>query len=332
MASNDCFSTSKPNVVAKTELGKITLYWDDIAESSKDVLTGYSDFEGYKIYKSKDGGETWGNPDDMIYDNNGIFVGWRPYRQFDLSAEEDSLHCTYTNQFDCDLKEMRGHSIQGPDPYSPWFNLGNDTGLDLIRLDQPLIINNDSFKYHFIDENVTNGFEYTYSIVAYDMGVEPPFTTYFQDLGDDQFVAIVDTNYSNPNKWAEPDGYASIENSKGTTVLDRNFVKVYPGAIPKNNLSKVQVIPNPYIVNSKFKETEHIRQIRFTNLTAKCTINIFTINGEMIDNIEHNDPFSGNAIWDLRTINNQEVAPGLYIFHILSDNNKTHIGKLAIIR
>ena len=323
---------TKPNLAAITDLGKITLYWDDVAEFSNDVLTGYSDFEGYKIYKSKDGGETWGTPDDMIYDNNGIFVGWRPFMQFDLSAYRDSLHCTYSNRYDCEPENSRGHSIKGPDPYFPWFNLGDDTGFDSIRLDELVFIDGDSFQYSFTDEDVINGFEYTYSIVAYDMGVEPPFNTYYKDLGNGQFSTIIDTNYSNPNKWADPDGYASIENSKGTTVLDRNFVKVYPGVAPKNDLSKVQVIPNPYIVNSKFKETEHLRQIRFTNLTKECIIKIFTVNGELVDKIKHKNLLSGNAMWDLRTKNNQEVAPGLYIFHITSDGNKTHIGKFAIIR
>ena len=31
----------------------------------------------------------------MIYDRDGIFVGWQPFQQFDLSAEMDSLHCVY---------------------------------------------------------------------------------------------------------------------------------------------------------------------------------------------------------------------------------------------
>ena len=103
---------TRPTVHAVTEQGKVKLYWDDRAESSKDVVTGYADFEGYKIYKSEDGGETWGMPSDMVYDTDGIFVGWQPHAQFDLSAEEDSLHCTYSNDCDCAETESRGHSIK----------------------------------------------------------------------------------------------------------------------------------------------------------------------------------------------------------------------------
>ena len=68
--------------------GYVDIFWDDLAEYSKDVVTGYSDFEGYKIYKSKDGGSTWGDAEDMIYDVDGVFAGWRPYQQFDLSRKK----------------------------------------------------------------------------------------------------------------------------------------------------------------------------------------------------------------------------------------------------
>ena len=64
---------------AVTGQGYVDIFWDDLAEYSKDVVTGYSDFEGYKIYKSKDGGSTWGDAEDMIYDVDGVFAGWRPY-------------------------------------------------------------------------------------------------------------------------------------------------------------------------------------------------------------------------------------------------------------
>ena len=168
----------------------------------------------------------------MIYDVDGVFAGWRPYKQFDLSAEEDSLHCVYSNNYDCPKELRRNHSISGQDPYFPWFSLGNDTGLDMIRLPESDWIEVDGviYKYKFRDDvDVVDGLEYTYSVVSYDMGVEPPFDVTYKNIGNGQYETEVDTNYSNPDQWANPDGYAYIENSKGTTVLDRNFVQVYPG-------------------------------------------------------------------------------------------------------
>ncbi len=326
---------SRPLVYAEGDTNKVKLYWDNNAETSNDVVTGYADFEGYKIYKSTDGGTTWGKPSDMIFDTDGIFVGWRPYKQFDLSALEDSLHCTYENSYNCSPNYSRGHSISGPDPYSPWYNLGYDTGFEMIRLPEPYIVDGDTFSYMFEDDNIVNGIEYTYSIVAYDMGVEPPYNISYTDIGNGQFETKIDTNYSNPNRWAEPDGYSHIENSKGTTVLDKNFVQVFPGSSPQKNLKTVKAVPNPYFVGSNYNESEHIRRIRFTNLTQDCIIRIYTLNGELVNIINHSNKKSGNTFWDMRTINNQEAAPGLYIYHIESFNDYNIdpiIGKFAIVR
>jgi hypothetical protein len=119
--------------------------------------------------------------------------------------------------------------------------------------------------------------------------------------------------------------------------LDPNFLKVYPGVIAQENLDKVTVVPNPYIVHSPFNETEFLKQIRFTNLPEKCQIKIFTVTGEYINTINHENENSGNAIWDLRTINNQEIAPGLYIYYVEQMDNtgkvmSNHIGKFAVVR
>ncbi len=78
---------------------EIKLIWDDQAEYSIDPLTGYSDFEGYRIYRSTDGGETWGKSWDRIYDYSGNHVAWKPLAQFDLVAESDTLHCIYSNAY-----------------------------------------------------------------------------------------------------------------------------------------------------------------------------------------------------------------------------------------
>lgn len=83
--------------------GKVTLYWDDISERTPDAFTGDIDFEGYRIYRSQDNGQTWGQE---IIDVKGNLVGYRPIAQFDLD-----------------------NGIQGFDPLNPFTYLGDDTGL-----------------------------------------------------------------------------------------------------------------------------------------------------------------------------------------------------------
>lgn len=83
--------------------GKVTLYWDDISEKTPDAFTGDLDFEGYRIYRSQDNGQTWGQE---IIDAQGNLVGYRPIAQFDLD-----------------------NGINGFDPLNPFTYLGDDTGL-----------------------------------------------------------------------------------------------------------------------------------------------------------------------------------------------------------
>ncbi|MFZ5515654.1 MAG: hypothetical protein ACOY90_03390 [Candidatus Zhuqueibacterota bacterium] len=117
-----------PEVAAVAGDEKITLYWDNSSESKADPLTGEIDFEGYKIYRSQDGGATWGTP---VTNAHGDVIGYVPIAQFDID-----------------------NTIEGYDPISPSNYLGANTGL----------------QYIFVDENVINGIEYSYTITAYDRG------------------------------------------------------------------------------------------------------------------------------------------------------------------
>ena len=44
-----------PTVYATVNHNEILVSWDALAQQSIDSLTGYADFEGYRIYRSKDG-------------------------------------------------------------------------------------------------------------------------------------------------------------------------------------------------------------------------------------------------------------------------------------
>ena len=311
-----------PHLSALTDNNKVTLVWDDLSIYSRDVLTGYSDFEGYKIYRSKDGGATWGDDGDMILDDNGIHVGWQPIAQFDLTSEEDSLFCQYgfESDYSCVDGIVRGYDIQGHDPYSPWLSLGSNSGLPEV---------NEYGQFTFTDTGVTDGIEYTYSVTAYDTGIR---TVTLEEEQTESGGVIINENYpGNPDKWAQPLGYKNIESPKGTTIHDPNFITVTAGTPPVSDVSGVSVVPNPYVVRSDFNETEYGKKIRFINLPEECTITIYTINGEKVAQIEHYSQSDGNEWWDLRTINNQEAAPGLYLYRAVSTSSEK-IGRFAIVR
>jgi len=103
--------------------------------------------------------------------------------------------------------------------------------------------------------------------------------------------------------------------------------------LPEHGTSwNVKVVPNPYVTHSKLNETEYLKQIRFTHLPAKCNIKIYTVTGEFVFELDHESDIDGNAVWDLRTINNQEISPGLYIYVVTSKGRESFIGKFAIDR
>ena len=140
--------------------GVIILTWDKVAEESLDLKTGYSDFEGYRLYKSIDGGQTWGQPIPL----NGQIAGYQPIFQTDLTEIQDTTRCVYSNSYysNSNQCEERDVEISGPDPMAPWFNLGNNAFLE----------------HSYYDYDVINGVQYTYAITAYDMGVRIGNTEY----------------------------------------------------------------------------------------------------------------------------------------------------------
>ena len=91
----------------------------------------------------------------------------------------------------------------------------------------------------------------------------------------------------------------------------------------KENINKIRVVPNPYVVSSLFEpefgelRREPLRQIQFINLPPECNIYIFTVDADLVKTIYHNST-SGTATWDLRAEGGREIAPGVYIYVVKS--------------
>ena len=119
-----------PTLTAVPGDNKVTLYWDDIAEISKDPISGY-DFEGYRIYRSSDPGF---NDPKPITDGYGSKRFLEPLAQFDLVDE---------------YKGFAEIPVEGVH-----FYLGDNTGL----------------RHSFVDTTAKNGFTYYYAVTAYDHG------------------------------------------------------------------------------------------------------------------------------------------------------------------
>ncbi|RPH96720.1 hypothetical protein EHM69_00280 [candidate division KSB1 bacterium] len=103
-------------------------------------------------------------------------------------------------------------------------------------------------------------------------------------------------------------------------------------------LDRIKVYPNPYVAVSPqeptnlFNEGRGERRITFIHLPNECTIRIYTVRGDLIQEIRHfADIDDGHENWDLRSRDGQNVAYGTYLYHIESPfGEKT--GRFAVIK
>ena len=107
----------------------------------------------------------------------------------------------------------------------------------------------------------------------------------------------------------------------------------------KSDLNDVAVVPNPYLAAAEWEQRDPFRtgrgerRINFIHLPAKCTIRIYTVRGYLIETIEHNSSIQdGSESWNLLTKDNQELAYGVYIFHVDAPGVGEKVGKFAVIK
>jgi hypothetical protein len=121
----------KPIVKAVPGNGRVTLYWDDLAEKTFDAFYQKYNFEGYRVYRSTDANFL---ESKIVTDAYGKATYRRPLAQYDVKDGITGLHPVDVN--------------------GALFYLGDDSGL----------------QHSFIDTTVQNGQTYYYAVVSYDQG------------------------------------------------------------------------------------------------------------------------------------------------------------------
>jgi len=108
----------------------------------------------------------------------------------------------------------------------------------------------------------------------------------------------------------------------------------------KQELDKIKVVPNPYIIANSWEQKNPYangrgpRELHFIHLPEKCTIRIFNIRGQLVREIEHNTPSlaDGTEVWDMQTKDLLDIAYGVYIYHIDAGELGEVVGKFAVIK
>jgi hypothetical protein len=110
--------------------------------------------------------------------------------------------------------------------------------------------------------------------------------------------------------------------------------------LAKADIDKIKVVPNPYVVTheaeARLLSTQTSgrgeREIRFTHVPPGSKISIYTVRGELIRTLYHDNLFVGDVYWNLRTEENLDVAFGVYVFMVEAGDAGKKIGKFALIK
>lgn len=128
-------------------------------------------------------------------------------------------------------------------------------------------------------------------------------------------------------------------NQKDTITFKMEGAKI-DNAVAKSSMDMINVVPNPYIVThvgeARLLSTQTSgrgeREVRFTHIPPGSKISIFTVRGELIKTLKHDNLFVGDVYWNLRTEENLDVAFGVYVYVVESPGIGSKIGKLALIK
>ena len=118
---------------------------------------------------------------------------------------------------------------------------------------------------------------------------------------------------------------------------------IYPLRGPNVQFPKnVYVVPNPFRQHSNLSGTGERFRMEFIGIPAKCKIKIYTLTGDVIQEINHDDGSGSEAWGSIERLDYQlnkwtlGIAPGVYIYRVESlvsgHIGESYIGKLAIVK
>jgi len=325
--------------------GRLRVQWNGLlSETTEDVFSGEIDFEGYRVYIST-------SPDPEQF---SVVASYdiEDYNKYIYDAQGNDWIIEDPPYTPEQLYDIYGIGDEYPPEYydrQNWFywmdsifyfasqdwnvsDIRDTMKIHKLYPDQPppTTLNVDSAKIHYPEE-LTAQDKFKYYEYEYVIKNLLPSQKYY--------VAVTAFDYGSPKS-----GLQALE-----TAVTLNMRDVYPQRrfedIEKDALNVI-VYPNPYRIDQDYqaigfegREREDLpdqrqRRIHFTNLPPKCTIRIFSIDGDLVRRIDHDyaadDDNSMHESWDLITRNTQMVASGIYYWSVESPHG-SQVGKLVII-
>jgi len=204
-------------------------------------------------------------------------------------------------------------------------SIGYNNGFQAVRLQNPRYFEGDTtaYRYKYRLGNLLAGWQYLCVLTAFDRGNNEV-------------------------------GLESLESSKASSLM-----RLFPGN-PADTLNRdliVGVYPNPYRIGAAWDGSNaRSRKIYFHGLPARCVIKVFTLAGDPVAILQHDqsedyngsnaqwyseyapDPTQtrlagGEHAWDLLSDSKQSVQAGIYLFNVTDlDQDRVYNGRFVIVR
>jgi hypothetical protein len=279
----------------------------------------------------------------QLYNDNSIKLDTAKSGFEDGMSDPDS----YSFSLLVDPQYPQNNSVAYPNDYQiEFFETIVDTSLE-VRLFPPNFPQNffPAVPVNFKVKNLTTD-EYIDFFYRKTGTLSSNYSIYFKELID---TALVNTwrvviGYFGSDVPLETEGVLNLFTKKPFRNTDYYKFKTSSAgmnsSIAKNELDLIKVVPNPYVIThdgesrllSNQTSGRGEREIRFTHVPPGSKISIFTVRGELIKTLYHDDIYVGDVYWNLRTEENLDVAYGVYVFVAETPDSGSKIGKFALIK
>lgn len=301
-----------PRLVAVRGDSQITLRWNPNyatgknTETDPDPRSGDRDFDGYIVWRS-----------DIGFDSGWVPVLWIDKKSTSARAYYPWGWRVKTGPVEKHERIPDGPGGTGTDFSEPDLRTAPAVAYEDIKATFPvttrqgntLRVRKVAGYYEFVDGvdgngtptgELRNGTRYYYAVVAYDYGATQPF--------------------------------------KATPAMggrNINALAVIPLPLAASTLDNIRVVPNPYKGSADWEEWTgsgaRLGKIYFMNVPPKCTIRIYTVAGDLVQTLEHNDVTYGAVPWDLTGKSRVQVASGIYFYHVDAPGIGEKVGKFAVL-
>jgi hypothetical protein len=302
----------------------VAIIWDNFSESVPDVKTQKYDFEGYRIWRA----DNWGRPLGTSAENGPGAELWKLLFEADLInnyGEDTGLqryryepltHLLSPSQKEIFIESIRQYLMEFPDREPPCPQGVTqeicDTLMALAKWD--LGVEGGRQYYMYIDASMHLGRPYFYSVTALDHGYDDSGNLAEGKIGDP----------SSSFRFVEPGSAA-----QPAWAYDEGNIYVVPNPATRESMAPWTLEPN--------NDDPTGIKVEFRNLPmSRGVVRVYTLAGDLVIDLPFEGTIGqgGTVKWDLVSRNGQDVASGIYLYSVESDDSNfdRFIGKFVVIR